>query len=142
MRALCLAFCAAAAALMFAQGCQLQQPKEDATYLTAAQRTEVHDIPVPVGFKMDLKRSQHSIAPGLRTGYMTYTGRATAPALLEFYKNNMPIQAWGLVRESSGGGSYSLLFEKGDEQVEVKVTPGSLMSDVTIAFFPKGSARK
>ena len=111
--------------------------------LAASKRLVIPDVPVPDGFKMDLKFSDwRNSSGGLRTGYALYTGRASLPALVEFYKDNMPISGWAMIDESGTSGSYILRYEKGSEKVDVKVTPGGIYTDIMVSFWPRGSTKK
>ena len=141
-RVLLFAVVALAAAAFI--GCRQLGPHSDEERLAASQRPGVPDIPVPKGFKMDLDRQFFNSNPGtgVRSGYVTYNGQGTVPALLEFFRDNMPISGWTLVRETSAGGSYSLHFEKRNEEVEVKIVPGRFSTDFVVAFFPKTAAKK
>ena len=139
-RILVFAALAVAAAAVF--GCQQLGGRSDEERLAASQRPTVPDIPVPSGFKMDVDRNFYSSSGGLRSGYITYTGRGSAPALLEFFRDNMPISGWAAVRETSSSGAYSLFFEKGNEEVQVTIRPGHLSSDIIVTFFPKAPAKK
>jgi hypothetical protein len=143
MRRILLFALAAVAAAAF-MGCKQLGAQSDEDRLAASQRPTVPDIPIPKGFKMDLDRQffNSDQRTGLRSGYITYNGRGTAPALLEFFRDTMPISGWALLRETSGGGSYSLHFEKGNEEIEVKIRPDRFSTDFVVAFFPKTAAKK
>ena len=131
-----------ALAVLAVAGCKQFGARSDEERLSASQRPVVPDIPVPKGFKMDLDRTFFNSGGGLRSGYITYNGQGTAPALLEFFRDNMPISGWVLVRETSGSGAYSLHFEKSNEEAEVKIRPGRFSTDLIVAFFPKTAAKK
>jgi|GEM_PF-2387584 len=125
-------------------GCKAfeRQPAGDER-LAAEQRPVVADIPVPAGFKMDLKHTFYNSTSGIRTGYVTYGGRGEAAQLVEFFKDNMPISGWALVRESTdpNSGSYILHFEKEGEGADVRITPGYFSSEFVVTFTPRTTAR-
>jgi hypothetical protein len=134
----------ALAACVLSFGCQTGSRRQADERLTAAQSREIPDVPVPSGFRMDLKHSYYNIdnSTALRTGYATYTGHASLRNLIDFYKDNMPISGWALVSESGQSGSYTMRFDKADERVEVKITPDVFTCDVGISFWPRGLAKK
>ena len=109
--------------------------------LAVTKRPVIPDVPVPAGFRMDLNHTFFNSSAAMRTGYVTYAGQAGAPVLLEFFRDNMPISGWSLVRESTSAGSYTLHFEKNSEGCEVKVTPGRFSSDFTVSFYPMPGRR-
>ena len=125
-------------------GCQMANLRPDEERLTPARSREISDVPVPSGFKWDLKRSYYNTdnTAGLRTGYATYTGHASLKALIDFYKDNMPISGWALVSESGQKGSYTMGFEKGSERIDVRLTPDVFSTDVGVFFWPRGSTKK
>ena len=126
-------------------GCQLFENRTATAddRLMAQQRPVIPDLPVPAGFKMDLKHTFYNSASGMRTGYVTYDGRADGPRLMEFFKDNMPISGWALVRESTdpNTGSFILQFEKEGEGAGVKITPGHFSSEFVVTFTPGTTAR-
>ena len=126
-------------------GCQQSSSRTRADQpLMPTQNPVISDIPVPIGFKIDLKHTFYNSTSGLRTGYATYSGRGKTAALLDFYRDNMPMSGWALVRESTNpsSGSYTLHFQKENEGTDVRITPGAFSFDVVVSFYPLSPTRK
>lgn len=102
--------------------------------LYVSREPVVRDIPVPEGFTMDVNRSYYNTSAGQRSGLLTYTGKAEAVDLLGFFRDNMPVSGWTLKKESSDFGSYILHFQKAAEAADVRITPGTFNTDVTVSL--------
>ncbi len=127
-------FVAIVLALSVASGCGGIGKQSDDVRLTASRDAIITDLPVPEGFKMDFERSSYTHMGQTRIGTLVYKGRASAPSIISFYRDNMPISGWIPQRESSEFGSYVLRFEKNGEGAVVKVAPYHFSTDITISL--------
>jgi len=127
------------AASFFTAGCSNVFGRQRADeHLTVTQNLVIADVPVPSGYRIDMSRTYYSSSGGTRVGHLVYTGQSDFPTLLEFFRENMPISGWTLVKESSISGSYLLHFEKPSESAVVTVTPGRFQTDLSVDLSPKG----
>ncbi len=130
------------AAAVLAAGCQRNQTIESSggaprevqapQELVAQGRPPVPDIPVPIGFKLDEKKSRNLAAAGLRWVIHQYTGRPSKYAVARFYRKQMPISRWTLVTDVFTEGTVWLDFQKGNERCHIRVTGGGLFSSTRI----------
>ncbi|MCK4249040.1 MAG: hypothetical protein KAX15_04605 [Candidatus Omnitrophica bacterium] len=104
--------------------------------LQVAVDLRIDDIPVPVGFKLDLDDSFAFQNDYTRVGLLRYSGRAGVDEVVDFYQEQMPLYNWVLVNVIEYERSM-LNFEK-DKQSCIITCEGSRSRTVlTIATAPK-----
>ncbi len=137
MKALRTAVWVAAGLSMGLAGCD-NQPDSYARTAPAGQpaappgvlpkaRPPIGDVPVPVGFKLDMKRSRNDDTGVARFVDHLYKGRTDRWKVLEFYREQMPVSRWTCVHDGLAQGRHTLEFEKGSERCVVTVRNGSLL---------------
>ncbi|MHC4717251.1 MAG: hypothetical protein ACYS5V_09795 [Planctomycetota bacterium] len=100
--------------------------------LFAQARPPIPDLPLPVGFSLDERRSRNFAAAGARYVDHFYKGRADKFAVGRFYKRNMPVCRWVLVTDMFVQGDIMLDFEKQTERCRVIVAKGDLFNTVHV----------
>ncbi|HET6429084.1 MAG TPA: hypothetical protein VFJ30_11775 [Phycisphaerae bacterium] len=100
--------------------------------LAAQVRPPILDLPVPVGFRMDERRSRDFAAAGARYVDHVYKGRSDKFAVGRFYKRNMPRSRWVLVTDMFVQGDIMLDFEKQTERCRIIVAGGDLIHTVHV----------
>ncbi|MFQ6048684.1 MAG: hypothetical protein ACE5K7_04900 [Phycisphaerae bacterium] len=106
-------------------GCQggLGAGQSGSERLRPSRRPHVADVPVPEGFELVDKLSEDHATAGWRFIRHVYRGRADRLAVRSFYREQMPLSNWSYISDQNIQGEYTLLFEKPDEQCEVKIWP-------------------
>jgi hypothetical protein len=107
------------AACLLSAGC----PKEPTTPTILDQRAQpyVQDIPVPKGFELDDRGSDHKYVAGRRSVNHVYRGSESALAVRNFYVHYMALAQWQLVNETLHAGVFALNFKKNDEKCEIRI---------------------
>jgi len=82
------------------------------TGLVAKAIPSIADVPEPIGFKLDERRSRYFAAAGARYVDHLYKGSADKWAVGRFYKRQMPVSRWVLVTDRFVQGGIILDFEK------------------------------
>lgn len=124
-------------------GCQSMRqafkPAGQRRQLVVASNLIMPDLPVPQGFKIDHPRS-YFVNPnkGTRVVFVTYRGRGAALELMEFFRQNMSISGWTLEEESGDFGSYVLFFKNAKEDLEIKIKPGRMSTEIVLSVKPTG----
>ena len=95
------------------------------------------DLPVPTGFKLIREKSFIFQAEGVRAALLKYTGRAKAPDLVDFYKEQMLLYNWELLNAVEYG-KIILNFERGRQTCIISIESRGLKKLVTISLAPKG----
>ncbi|MEW6074702.1 MAG: hypothetical protein AB1530_00175 [Candidatus Omnitrophota bacterium] len=103
------------------------------------------DIPVPVRFKFIPKESYAFESSGVRVGVLKYRGKATADQVLNFYKEQMPMNSWMLLNIIEYNQRI-MNFEKNNESCIVTLLPSGSSVAVTvyigpISQYPKKASR-
>ncbi len=97
-----------------------------------AKNGPISDIPIPVGFKLDMKRSRDMTAGNARWVDHVYKGRGDRYAVRAFFRRQMPVTGWTLVTMSTVQNDIILVFEKSTERCTIRITKGSLFHPVYI----------
>lgn len=92
--------------------------------LTPRQSFYVADVPVPVGFELDEKRSMNKVYPNVRLVEHVYEGKGPPQSVWNFYVTQMPNYGWVQLAGNLGSGVYTLRYKKGGEYCEVTISPG------------------
>ena len=103
-----------------------------------AGKVRFADIAVPSGFKIISDRSFTFQTEGVRVALLKYAGRANTQALLEFYKEQMPLYNWELLNLVEYD-RIILNFERGKQSCIVTIEPRGIKKVVTISLAPKGN---
>lgn len=111
---------AAVCAVAMLVGCGDKEPAVP-TVLEARDQPYVVDVPVPKGFKLDRRQSDHSYKEGRRKVKHYYLGSKDPQSVRNFYYANMPSGQWRLVDETLTAGVYTLKFRKFEEMCEVRI---------------------
>ena len=94
--------------------------------LIARARPPIHDMPVPIGFKLDENRSRNFTAAGARYVDHMYKGSADKWVVARFYKRQMPTNRWTFVTDIFAQGDIRLDFERETERCQIIIGKGSL----------------
>ncbi len=108
------------------------QVVENSPQLVAKSRPPISDIPVPVGFKLDMEHSRDMTAGSARWIDHTYKGKADRYAVREFYRRQMPVTNWSLVNMRTVNSEIILEFEKQTERCTITITKGSWLHPVYV----------
>ncbi|MDY6913764.1 MAG: hypothetical protein SVT52_04835 [Planctomycetota bacterium] len=108
------------------------QQVDPAMDLVAKSRPPIFDLPLPIGFRLDEKKSRNFSAAGARYVDHVYKGGSDKFTVGRFYKRHMPIHRWVLVTDMFVQGDIMLDFEKEIERCRVIVTKGSMFNPVRI----------
>ena len=108
--------------------------------LVAQSRPPIPDVPVPVGFRLDQRKSRNFAAAGTRYVDHRYRGGENKYAVARFYKSHMPISRWSLVTDMFVQGNILLDFEKETERCRVTIDDGCLFhaSHITVQLWTTG----
>ncbi len=105
------------------------------TMLAQKAQPYVEDIPVPKGFKLLPKKSEHHRYGGGREIDHIYEGRGDPIAVRSFYEHYMPDSGWKLIDETlrKGDGVQLMTYRKGSEQCEIRIerAPAAIIGRVT-----------
>jgi len=131
-----------AAAMVCLCGCRKEQtidtssgaPREvrPAGMLVAQAHPYVADIPVPLGFELEEKRSRNYDIATARLVDHVYKGDADKFSVKRFYEEQMPINRWTLVTSMFVTGEVAMDFEKDSERCRVVVTEEGLFNNTVI----------
>ncbi len=114
-------------------GCQTVEPDSEPKRLRPARHPYIADAPEPVGFTLVDKLSEDHATPGWRFVRYTYRGQADRQSVLDYYREQMPLNNWTYISRQGLQGCYTLLFEKPNEQCSVSIEPDER------ALFRRGS---
>jgi hypothetical protein len=105
--------------------------------LMARANPPIPDLPVPIGFDLDAKKSRSVAAGGLRMVDHRYTGRVNKWVVGRFYKRQMPLAQWALHSDRMIQGTIFLDFSKGNESCFVVIGDAPLWStSVMVQIYP------
>jgi len=90
--------------------------------LFAKAHPPIADLPVPFGFDLDEGRSRHWTVGSIRLVDHVYEGSADKFVVARFYRTQMPINRWELVRDVFAQGDIILDFDKGNERCHVVIS--------------------
>ncbi|MCK4625291.1 MAG: hypothetical protein KAV00_08280 [Phycisphaerae bacterium] len=133
----------AAVLVMLSAGCSDSDKKLDTTSggyrevappieLIAKARPPIHDMPIPIGFKLDENRSRNFTAAGARYVDHLYKGSADKWVVARFYKRQMPTNRWTFVTDIFAQGDLRLDFERETERCQIIIGKGSLFNPTYI----------
>ena len=94
--------------------------------LIAQSRPPIPDLPVPIGFKLDERKSRDYALAGARFVDHTYKGRANKLVVKRFYERQMPVNRWVLSTAMFVRGEILMDFEKETERCRIIIVRGSL----------------
>lgn len=91
--------------------------------LVVRSNSPLADVPMPVGFVYVQDKSKSKTMAGVRYVQHLYQGRAELSDAVDFYRRQPALQGgWVLVSEQSEKGDTVLRFNKGRENLEVRVS--------------------
>ncbi len=90
--------------------------------LFAMAHPPIADLPVPFGFDLDEGRSRHWTMGSIRLVDHVYEGSGDKFVVARFYRTQMPINRWELVRDVFAQGDIILDFDKGNERCHVVIS--------------------
>jgi len=134
--------------LLSTTGCASLSRKDVGTQsnlLEPSMSARFTDIPAPARFKFIPKESYAFESSGVRVGVLKYRGRATADQVLNFYKEQMPMNSWMLLNIIEYNQRI-MNFEKNNESCIVTLLPSGSSVTVTvyigpISQYPKKASR-
>lgn len=91
--------------------------------LRAVRHAHIVDVPTPEGFTIEDKLSEDYATPGWRFVRHAFVGPSDRRAVLNFYREQMPLADWTYISRQSRDGRYTLRFEKPNEVCEVVIEP-------------------
>jgi hypothetical protein len=87
--------------------------------LRPATNVYISDVDVPLGFKLDGKKSYSFVDDQVRRAHLKYTGSASTRKVIRFFLDQMPIRNWKLTSQAANFGTTDLHFVKGSEMCTV-----------------------
>ncbi|MDD5565341.1 MAG: hypothetical protein PHG31_00390 [Candidatus Omnitrophica bacterium] len=124
--------------LLSTTGCASLSRKDVGTQsnlLEPSMSARFTDIPAPARFKFIPKESYAFESSGVRVGVLKYRGRATADQVLNFYKEQMPMNSWMLLNIIEYNQRI-MNFEKNNESCIVTLLPSGSSVTVTVYIGP------
>lgn len=106
--------------LFLLTGCPSKEPSTP-TILEQRGQPFVQDVPVPRGFELDPRKSEHRIIAGRRSVNHMYRGSDAPMTVRNFYMQYMPMSQWQLQDEKLYAAVYVLKFKKNDEKCEIRI---------------------
>jgi predicted small secreted protein len=94
------------------------------------------DVPVPDGFRFIANESFAFQTQDVRVGLLKYEGKADPDAIVQFYKEQMPLYNWKVVNIIEYGKRL-LNFEKDGQSAVVTIEPRGGKVIITIAVSPR-----
>jgi PBP1b-binding outer membrane lipoprotein LpoB len=110
-----------------------QQTEEEQKRIAAALLNDFPDIPVPVGYRVDLTQSTSFYSASYSAGKITLIGSSPSGALFNFFTDQMKANGWSLVNKMQTEDAV-LNFAKPGKFVSVQVF---LNGKVTILISPE-----
>jgi len=83
----------------------------------------VEDLPVPIGFNLDVDASRSYRAHESRLIDHVYRGPASKREVERFYRRLMPLNGWRLQGSQQLGEEIRLRYQQGDQWCEVEINP-------------------
>jgi hypothetical protein len=117
---------------------------EAVTEVPAQAGAPIADIPMPVGFKLDQEHSRNATAAGARFIDHVYAGDGDKRQVHMFFKRQMPISRWALMRDVFAQGSIQMDFDNSRETCRIVITestsiwPWSKPVKVSVVVLPMG----
>jgi hypothetical protein len=105
---------------LLAAGCPSKEPTTP-TILEQRAQPFVQDVPVPKGFDLEPRKSDHRIVAGRRGVNHFYVGSASPLEVRNFYIHYMPMSQWQLLDEKLYAAVYLLKYKKNDEKCDVRI---------------------
>ena len=113
---------------------------DSATGLSLSESLKFDDVPVPGGFRLNVKNSFAFQNNTVRVGVLTYLGKATSQEIINFYKEQMPLYNWRLLNLIEYE-TIQILFDKADETCVIILVPGRT-NTLKISVAPKSKGKK
>ena len=114
-------------------------PITDGSEVTVHRDIQFADIPVPMGFLLDRKKSYSFRGSTFRFGTFRYEGAWTQRKTTDFYRRQMPVSGWTELKDEERDQGYVevtyFLYSKGRERCEIKVTSEIESMIVTVRVF-------
>jgi len=135
---LSLTFCIGCATL----GITKQAEEDEAVFLEPEEVIAVNpdlrfdDLPIPIGFLIDLQNSYAFQNPTTRVALLRYFGRDSTRGLVEFFTEQMPRYNWALINQVEFE-KVVLNFGKAQESCIIMIEPQRGKTLVTISIAPR-----
>lgn len=113
---------------------------ESAVGLLLSESLKFDDVPVPAGFRLNVKNSFAFQNNTIRVGVLTYLGKADPQEIINFYKEQMPLYNWRLLNLIEHE-TVQILFDKADETCVIILVPGRT-NTLKISVAPKSKGKK
>ncbi|MEA3346456.1 MAG: hypothetical protein U9Q21_00010 [Candidatus Auribacterota bacterium] len=113
---------------------------DSAIGLLLSESLKFDDVPVPAGFRLNVKDSFAFQNNTMRVGVLTYRGKADPQEIINFYKEQMPLYNWRLLNLIEHE-TVQILFDKADETCVIILVPGRT-STLKISVAPKSKGKK
>ena len=94
------------------------------------------DLPIPIGFLIDLRNSYAFQSPTTRVALLRYLGKDSTRSLIQFFIEQMPRYNWILLNQVEFD-KVVLNFEKAQESCIVMIEPQRRKTLVTISIAPR-----
>ena len=100
----------------------------------------VADVPIPIGFHIDLSHSQSTYVPktNLRMVNQEYKGSDPRLSVARFYEDNMPGNGWKTI-SLQGSQRMVLNFSKAGESCTITITHGWFHTHIYVVIAPMGA---
>ena len=113
---------------------------ESAVGLLLSESLKFDDVPVPAGFRLNVKDSFAFQNNTVRVGVLTYLGKADPQGIINFFKEQMPLYN-GRLLNLIEYETVQMLFDKADETCVIILVPGRTNS-LKISVAPKSKGKK
>ncbi|HEO63810.1 MAG TPA: hypothetical protein ENN78_00895 [Candidatus Omnitrophica bacterium] len=107
--------------------------------LDVAAFLKFDDVPVPNGFKFIASESFVFQTTDMRVGLLKYQGSVSPEAVVEFYKDQMPLYGWKPVHYIEYD-QRMLNFEKESQSAVIKIDGKGNKSFLTISVSPRSAS--
>lgn len=115
--------------------------------LAAKALPPVKDVPVPIGFEIDDKRSRSFVGTGVRWVDHVYVGKADRFAVRRFYEKHMTARRWKLMATRFVQGRIRMEYEKPVPgyvegcSIDIDTTDGLFpATEIYVQCYPRGQA--
>ena len=113
---------------------------ESSVGLLLSESLKFDDVPVPAGFRLNVKDSFAFQNDTVRVCFLTYLGKAEPQGIINFYKEQMPLYNWRLLNLIEHE-TVQIFFDKADETCVVMLVPGRT-NTLKISVAPKSKGKK
>ena len=113
-------------------------PRQAGPGLVAAPESPIPDVPVPIGFEPVVGQSWSRPGGGARLVEHLYQGVGSVPEAVRFYRQHLWQEDWQFVERREAPGGAVLLYQKGPEQLRLRIWEARKITNVVVQIAPQG----